>query len=342
LADVERHVRTNLESFGITAPQLFSLSSRLALEGKIGQDSTLISQSGIESFETAFYGFMQKEWSRLLVHAAAADVRRVEALVTDRLHRSLADDQQNQSAIARIEIEYESLAAPLATWSAEHAMLAIRQEMDELVYYVRQRQRHQFGERFLRAFNPAQLREDVRDIRQSLRAAWFDLLDQLEQEVVRELQATALLQEQQMRHVLEKNRSEMVSRVRRTWPTFDPADAQFRFVSPPLDEPFRFEIDVNRLQRQYRSNKHFFAEQGRNALRAELERTLLPALEAHIDRCKYTLFDHYEQQFTASWVNLRQEMDQLLQEYVEEAKVSLTDREHAQQWTRLAEQLQSF
>lgn len=77
LEQVLDHVSTQLRGNGIRAPRLFPVSSMLALEGKTGNDATLLEQSGFIRFEEEFNRFAGSELADLAVGGASEEIARV-------------------------------------------------------------------------------------------------------------------------------------------------------------------------------------------------------------------------------------------------------------------------
>ncbi len=322
LQHVCEHVRAQLAQFGIQNPKLFPLSSQNGLLAKTSASTQSLSETGLLAFEQAFYRFIREQLAALLCYGAEQELAATEQSLQRLLTFAHNDEQQKQRELESMRLHLAKWRETFASRDGSHLFAALRRENEELIYYVKQRQRFAFGERFARSFNPAALREDLRDSSQAMRAAWFDLLAQMQTEATRELQATALRMEQHMRTELEQTGERMQADIREQWSTYTAPFSVSPFASALFADTFQCDIDLAWLAKQYRSSKAFFAENGSVRLRAQLEQLVLPALDRFVDKNSEQMFNHYREAFEGQLRKLVQHIIDSLSLYVEQVEQS--------------------
>jgi hypothetical protein len=325
LRDVCDHVRTQLAQFGIHEPKLFPLSSQNGLLAKRGETNLTLEETGLGAFEQAFYRFIQQELSVLLSHGAEQEISASKQVIQHLLQLAQSDEKAKHTQLVKLRSDLQELTADIGSRKGAHLFAALRREMEELVFYVKQRQRFQFGERYQRSFNPALLREDLRDMGQAMRAAWFDLLTQFQGETVRELQATGLRMEQHMYKELEQYINRLQADIRSRWQSYLANIEISSFESVPFAENFNCELDTEWLIKQYKNSRSFFAEGGSSKLRTLLENKVLASLEQFTDECSERMFAHYLLAFEQQWQHLIENVIDSMRQYVDYAEQSHGD-----------------
>jgi hypothetical protein len=260
-------------------------------------------------------------------------------ILQDRIEQAQRNADDRATEANRLRSEAQELRNLIETYEIKHAFSVFTQEVSELIYYVKQRQRHQFGERFIRSFHPGRLREDTVDIKQAMRAAWFEMLDQYRQEMIRELQATTLRLENRMYTELQKNLTELTAIIHRVLPNFYQMVADKRFASMMFPDEFPFDIDLKWLESQFKSSKAFFADGGSVVLRSALEQKLLPALATYTDQCQEAMYLHYAEQFRSAWRQLLASLVIQVDEHFADCEHALLDSSELLNWIEVKDGL---
>jgi predicted GTPase len=336
---VKDHVRAELARFGIRSPQLFAISSLAAHQAKQSGNTKALTQAGMALFEQTFYHFLQKELYEVLCHAGENELITLIDILEDRILQAQRNNDDRASEASRLHEQAEELRNLIEQYEMKHAFSVFTQEVSELIYYVKQRQRHQFGERFIRSFNPGRLRQDTVNIKQAMRAAWFELLDQYRQEMIRELQATMLRLENRMIAELQRNLVELTAIIQRVYPNFHEITTLHRFDTMLFPDHFPFEVDLNWLEMQFKSSKAFFADGGSVVLRSALEQKLIPALASYTDQCQELMYLHYAEHFRTAWQQLLMSLIQQVDEHRNECELALLDSSELLNWMQLLEDL---
>ncbi|NCB76678.1 MAG: Dynamin family protein [Negativicutes bacterium] len=187
---VMAYVQEQLVKYGVRNPHLYALSSLHALKEK--QAKTAVAPSGMPVFEEAFYHFIANDLANLAVAASENELRRVEQRVSALIASAREDVSVKEQKRAKLESEQGEVASFLAQQTVQTLCNSLQQEMEELLYYAKQRVFLRFNDFFKEAFNPAVLRDDGRDLKKALRQSLGELLEQVGFDLAQELRATTV------------------------------------------------------------------------------------------------------------------------------------------------------
>ncbi|MGF9712471.1 dynamin family protein, partial [Paenibacillus naphthalenovorans] len=318
LEGVVNHVENNLLQHGIRQPRIYPLSSYYALEGKLRKDEETVSQSGILRFEQEFVRFTFEELTEMAIQAGDADIRRA-AETLQRWMDSAREDAAERSRQAE---------ALRASWAAGDSLLErqdgdadareLAKEIQELLYYVKQRTQYRFGELFNLAFNPSVFREDGRDIKTVLQSAWEDLRRMISFDLTQEVLATTLRIENKINKLVRQSAVTWVAAIQeRGIPSFDaPAFEPMKLRTPELSLSLEAEdIQIKWLAGYYKNPKHFFEGDGKAQLRRELESRLNGPMDRFVEAQTALLAAAYEAQLRSATVELADRLRQALEKH---------------------------
>src|SRR5690606_38226339 len=146
LTEVMRHVETNLLQHGIRKPRLHALSSIMALDSKVTGASEVLAQSRFEPFEQHFYRFIYEELAELIVRAAASDASRAAASLRQWIRSAQQNEEEKRAYSAKLQQWQQELEPKLAIADLKDEIQSLQKEVEELIYYVKQRVMFRFGE----------------------------------------------------------------------------------------------------------------------------------------------------------------------------------------------------
>ncbi|CAM3896706.1 dynamin family protein [Cohnella lubricantis] len=286
LASVVTHVETQLLKHGIRRPRLFPVSSLRGLEAKLAaaaghqaEASVKLGASGLMAFEKAFRSFSEGELGSLAVAAANRELERIEAQLHHMLQAANEDAATRQERKKRMLESAAALRDRLSSSLNDTAVQPLLQELGEQFYHSRQRVRYRFNELFMLAFHPSVLQDDGRDLKKLLQACWQDLRRSVGEDLQQELRAASLRMEHALHRLVEGRLADEISGA---WlEGFEPEPQQKPELPLPVGEPFDRgpEVETRKLWSAFRSPKHFFERDGKNALRDELETELFHAAD---------------------------------------------------------------
>ncbi|ANE47909.1 hypothetical protein SY83_18250 [Paenibacillus swuensis] len=325
LTGVVTHVKDNLLQYGIRKPRIFPLSSKLGVQAKTADDESLISRSGLSAFERAFYAFAFGELASLAVGAAEAEIRRGATRLGQWLDDARIGDDARQSKLAALSEARAGGERLLAELSGRSRERELRQEVGELLHYVKQRAVFRFGGFYNAAFNPASLQDDGRDRKQALRASWKELSRSISYDLSQEVLATTLRIENFLNREAEGLYTEFARLLEQQMEGFhaEPYAPQ-AFATPAVEESLPDSPDVEKvLLEHFRNAKQFFEGAGKERLKAELETILMSMLDAFTERHQLLLMDAYHGQLQRTIASLAEQQLREWNEYAQGMQESL-------------------
>lgn len=317
LLGVLEHVELNLNRHGIIKPRMFPISSLNALEGKLGGDEQLQEASGIVSFERVFQSFIHDELGALAMQSAQQELSRAANVVVRLLEGARTAKQDAAGQKARIEANLAQLAAQLNKESAQSLPGLMKQEIEELMYYIVQRIGFRFGDFYHYAFNPAVLKEDGRALSQAAWTSWRELERSLALELQQELLATTLRVERALDQEIQKQVQAVAVEAASQLAGYQAPNAQKAELKQPNQPADWKQEDVTQkwLSGRIKSPKQFFEGDGKTKLRAELEAFIFPNMEQWMKQVQASWQQHYEQQWQFALSAQLQRLAQSIEQY---------------------------
>ncbi len=182
------YVASQLQKYGVRNPRMFGLSSKEILQEKLAGKT-----HGFE-FEDAFYDFVFRELTTIAINAAAGEY----ALAQERLAEliklsqgSVEEKQQRRTLLEQQHAQAEKLIDNLSITEMQNRQY---QEVQELIYYVRQRVFLRYTDFYREAFNPATIKREGK-AEKMLSHALGELLASMGFDFAQELRATGLRME---------------------------------------------------------------------------------------------------------------------------------------------------
>lgn len=284
LEAVLRHVEDNLLRFGIRNPRLFPVSSQMAVEAKLTGDRELQHASGISSFEATFRSFAERELTGLAARNAEQELSQASGMLERWLRAAREDAGERSRKLASLkEAGRRALEHPRVVWE-DSDRSALKKELEEQLYYVKQRTGFRYAEMFRTAFNPAALREDAGDLKRAFKAAWLDLVRMTGYHLSQETLAVTLRMEQYLNRTLEQKWNRAGSELASAIEGYDAV----RFEPSPLPTPGVLEApeteepDIKWLLGFYKNGRQFFEGDGSRKLQDALQERLAAPVERYI------------------------------------------------------------
>ncbi|MCR5176346.1 MAG: dynamin family protein [Anaerovibrio sp.] len=184
-ASVESYVAKQLKTYGITTPQLFSLSSQKILVDKLaGRDVRI-------PFETRFFSFVDEELSSFAIQAALEEYNKAAAEIKQLIDISKTDRLEKEIKISGLVENKKDIRQMLDSTNDYELVTGLHQEIDELIYYVKQNVFLRFLDFYREAFNPAGFQRN-KDSKKQLQDALEQLLESMGFDLSQQLRATGL------------------------------------------------------------------------------------------------------------------------------------------------------
>lgn len=283
------YVASQLKKYGVKKPQMFGLSSKQILAEKLAGKMT-----GFE-FEMAFYRFVLEELTNIAVNAAAGEYELAGARVTELIALAQGSESDKEKRKAQILSNQSEAHKVLAGVSSQEMQNKQKQELHELVYYVKQRVFLRYTDFYREAFNPAVFK-DKDNAKAKLHHALEELLQSMGFDFAQELRATTLRLEQFLIHqsvMLQQSINGKLLEISSELPIsihegiyeakLDFADA---FADASLDT-FAAALRI------YKNPKSFFEQGGAKEMAAEIEKLLQPLADEYLYKQEAVMLDNF-------------------------------------------------
>lgn len=322
--DVLQYVNEQLIQYGIRKPSLFGLSSLQALQEKLGKAS---GQSGIQAFENSFYSFINQDLMSISVSAAELEWQRVLSQLQAFIISSQESKEEKEAKRRQLLLEQDEVKQLIQKDDVNLLVQSLHQEADELVFYIKQRVFLRFGDFLKEAFNPAQLKDDGRDLKKALQVALNDFLQSFGFDFAQELRATTLRLEvyigKQQQQAYERL-TNIVQEVNRqiTFSNHEVIQVDvLEFETAFINEN---RANFKKAMSFFKNPKAFFEKNERRLLAEELEKALQQPADDYLQKANILLKDYYESMLKQEHERLIASFVQQLDEYYEGMTAALT------------------
>lgn len=343
LDGVVGHVADNLLRYGIRNPRIYPVSSLLALDGKMQRDEATAAGSGITGFERDFIRFAVGELAGIAVRSARQELERSASLLNRWIAGAREGEEQRKRNLAKVREARGQAALLLEEIDTAVDEREAAKEIQELLYYVKQRLTYRYGELFLYAFNPASLREDAGSIRSSLRAAWFDLLRLISYDLSQELYATTLRVENALNGLTGRRHARKHEQVAGLLEGFAAGDYEAEpFRTPAVTETLEVPVDEKWLAGFYKNGKHFFEGPGKNELKDAVEKALTGPIADYVEQHAARFIAEYTAQYRERAAAVQQRLTARMDEHADGTLAALEMKTDLGQLTAAHSKLQAL
>lgn len=314
LKDVVSHVGDNLQQFGIRHPKLYALSSyysmlaqRNALEDSEQQslnkkyplasadDNTLLKETGFTPFMNAFQSFLDHDLSLVLVNSAAKHMdqakRRLEHFI-EQAEKSKENAERRREELANQSRRAIEAVQQFPILSKKESL---EKEIQELLFYVKQRVMLRFTEFFNEAFNPSVLTGSVREQKSRLPECLKELHKRIEFDLQQESRATVLRVEKHLVRVI----TEMNEELNEITHSYDAP--QYLMQKENLEmETMKIETSLMPLTgyepvlKEFKNARHFFEEGGKKQTMEKMQDLFDPTVQRYTEDSVITFEAYYE------------------------------------------------
>jgi small GTP-binding protein len=268
--EVMEYVQNQLIQYGIRFPRLFGVSSLLALKEKEKQ------KSGMENFKHEFDSFIQNELVRMSVDSAINEWEKGIKRFQNYIASASSDKSSKEKQIADLQQAKSKVNEFLNTRSTDSLEREVEQEINELIYYLKQRVFFRLSDFYKEAFHsglfmnePNYSKALQKGLKEFISSAGFDLSQ--------ELRATSLRIRKFIGSLLDAEWEEFET-VIRGW------DSRIILSSSEYenDDTIKFEqafkeIDLERFTRAFsafKNPKHFLEKGGKKEVQEDLVKEL--------------------------------------------------------------------
>lgn len=324
--EVLAYVQDELIRFGITNPSLYPLSSLQAIEEKLGHRPT--SQSGLTVFEKAFYSFITNELTQVSINAAMIEWERALKQLRRFIDSAKEDKELKQAKIELLNAELVEVENKITNQNPKYLLTRFAQELEELVYYLKQRVFFRFHDFFTESFNPSLLKDDGRHLKKMLEHALDDFLTNFGFDFSQELRAMTLRMEIFIGKLMKESHQQITKELLKK-------NEQLSFSQPQLEQiaSLDFNNALIGLERNlfkktlayFKNPKSFFEKNEKRLLEESLQETLQEPVDVYLQDEKARIESHYEKVLKDKFAQLLQLMLEETREYYQGMLAALSN-----------------
>ncbi|WP_019155948.1 dynamin family protein [Robertmurraya massiliosenegalensis] len=341
--EVLSYVKEELVRFGIRNPSLYPVSSLLAIQEKLGQLPS--SQSGIHLFEEQFYAFISNDLTQIAIDAATAEWERALEQLRSYIHSAKEDKHLKQARIASLNAEMAEAKRSISNQTVERIRPRITQEIEELIYYLKQRVFLRFHDFFIESFNPSLLRDDGRNLKKTLERALEDFLTSIGFDFSQELRATTLRIETYMGKLLGESYQTVTKEL-----LLLNDDLSFSQYQLGQVESLDFQNTLVALDRgmfkkalaYFKHPKSFFEKNEKRFMEESLQEILQAPVDTYLENEKNRLMSHYENALIHEFSLLLQLIHEDTKEYYQGMLATLSNHLPIDTLIKLEEEITHF
>lgn len=343
LQGVVSHVRKNLVSCGISMPRIYPVSSQTALlahmhaKGKLAGSSEKVYRqrtgrtegdlmaadealelSGLSRFEKDFLSFTIRELTEIAVQSANAEIKRAVATLTDLISTATEGESVRAEKLRAADAAIAQAKGGIEQVEVESEERSITKEVDELIYYVKQRVFFRFGDMFKESFNPAVLSDDGGNIKNALRNSLDELVRAIGYDLGQEMRATALRVEKYVNGSAKRTLDRIADEVAKAAPKLTLQAYQAQSMEAPeftSELPNYSPADYASALGLFKNAKDFFEKNGKQAMQDALEKQLQSPVSAYLEQAGGRLKDVYLQLFAETVARVKEESAGQVDEY---------------------------
>lgn len=368
LDDVTAHVRKNLIACGISQPRIYPVSSQLALLARLAEKGELppsadrvyrkltaaagqeplqspqgaVRQSGIARFEADFLSFTIEELTETAVQSALAEIRRAAAGLTELIGTAKEGETDKHKRRQKLRESMDQAKAAFAKADIETEVRSLGQEIDELLYYVRQRLFLRYSDAFNESFSSSVLRDDDEDSKRQLRRSLHELIRFLAFDLAQEMRATAVRAENQLNRgaarMYDKYVTEIASHLQGC--TFEHYQ-KVSLKTPEFPEELRGTEDERFAGALiiYKNAKDFFERDGKAKMREEIEKRLQVPVSDYLQEAGGILKSFYQDRLRDAVGQVRDNLLSEMEDYASGMDAALSMRINLEELEKTKEQL---
>lgn len=305
LSDVKEYVESQLVSYGIRFPRLYSVSSRAALLEKLNEDSQddrgILKTSGIERFEADFHSFVIDELTEVAVNEGYIDIQRAATIIDSYIHSAKEDKGIKQARLEEAKQQHEKMRSVVAGIDGNKIFESVEQEIKELSYYIKQRVFLRVSEMFKEAFNPASLRDDGRDLKKALQSCLDEFLESVGFDLAQEMRATSLRIEafiSKRLHGQLSSVNEQIKTINSNMSISESVEVSFQSIEFTNGLVNEEHSRYKKALSMFKSPKAFFEKNEKKLMQDEIEGLLDTPVGLYLEENQAYLVEFYKQEFS--------------------------------------------
>ena len=206
---------------------------------------------------------------------------------------------------------------------------AIEQEIDELLFYVKQRIFLRFNDIFNESFNPSSLRDDGRDMKKALQSCLDEMIQFIGFDLSQEMRATSLRVEKFINQTVQttfKKISDSTNEINEhiQYLSFENKSFETLEFEPGLDD--LNEKTIKSVFALFKNAKAFFEQGGKEKMRESLYEQMQDPVDLYIKNQKERIQQYYLDQFNGEMNRVKESMTNEVVEYYKGIYAALSEK----------------
>lgn len=297
---VKDYISDQLKKQEIRNIRLYGVSSMEILANKIDAESEYI------EFKHQFDYFIKQELTNTMIASISEDLKRSNERV-ETLINAAAKDEVEKAEIKLILIEEsKNVNKELSAITKIRLVNNVKKEIEELIFYVKQRLVLRFYEFFKESFHPS-LFNQQNSHSQALIVCLNDLLASIEFELVQELQATTLRIEGFIKKVLEDEYLRITQLVKKNSKSITLSKPNHQGIQTPnitVDITMEMTSYLKPSLKMFKNTKSFFEKNEKKMMSDDLQNRLDQPLSHTLEQYLNDFLVYYEDVISGMHANL--------------------------------------
>ncbi|MBS4173219.1 dynamin family protein [Bacillus sp. FJAT-49736] len=331
LNDVKAYVNDQLTQYGIRFPKLFGISSLLAIQ----KDE----RSGIDDFKNSFSAFLSKDLMKMTIQSAQNEIQRAVNMIDQLMETALEGEEKKEAKKKVLKENLNNIENLLNQYSSEVFVTKLKQEIQELLFYVKQRVFYRFSDFFKEAFNPATLQNNNKSL---LNKALNELLESLGYDFAQEMRATSLRIENFIRDLFQKRQELFQEQILNIQSSISLTNYEISSIETPDFQPAFVGIDRSSLERTFKyfkNAKSFFEKNEKKMMEEELQELLQPHAEDYLENQRLMMQEHFRSFVEGELANMLQQINEDVMDQSNALLNVLNEKVDIDEWRRIREQI---
>lgn len=294
--DVMAYLEDQLLQYGIRKPRMHAVSSLQALKPQAVDGDLPPSGTGMGRFREAFSTFLNVDLMSVSLHSMESDLNRARGVLRGLLQDAKEDNKDRRRKQEAYREEQAALSHLLEGMERPSDQHALRQEIEEQLYYVKQRLLLRYHDVFAEIFNPAVLSGNQGSKKQ-LNACVREMIEFIRSDLLQELRATSLRVERWMAGGLSQLMDTFLEEAHQLNSNLPLSrDPQWEVSAPDWNPPFP-ELGPEAFKQAvslFKNSRDFFEKGGKTRVRDVMKTGLEEAVADYLRQEMPRWVNHYE------------------------------------------------
>ncbi|MGG3805336.1 dynamin family protein [Metabacillus fastidiosus] len=292
---VKDYIREQLFQQEIRNSQLYGISSLNILQG-----NDLFEEEFV-LFKKHFFHFIENQLMNATIISMKDELSKADEQVELMIQNAKKNETEKEKECRQLNEQKVNIEGEIQNITNSGAVTELKQEIKELLFYVKQRLDFRFSDFFKEAFHPGAIQNGKR-IDDVLRACLADLVKMVEFEIIQELQATTLRLEKYIEGRLDSEFIRINSLLNQHTSIIRLVEMEIGSISTPeLHVQLGKENDlyISESLKLFKNAKSFFEKDGKKQMSEDL-RQRINTLIAQV-------MEHYEKNFDEYYCHILKE-----------------------------------